>query len=310
MGMNIAASHKRASGLAVSALTVGLLVWLVAPHMGSVGHDLARVSPVMAVASVLMGVVALLLRGEVWRICLHAATGSEASRHELHAANSFGMLGNSVNHYMGPPMRISVLRRLLPHDTPRPAKMLACDVPVLLVEVSVALLFFAAAVGAAGLPWWLPLVGMAVICLLVSALWSLRRRWAEKSSFLEGFNIMASPQLKRMLVLILGAILLQFGRTYLLLWGVGLHPAFWQVAMTFCGTGLLGVLPLGPATSSGATMAIFGAQSATAAAAAGIMLTTAAMVAALVYAVWGGYVLARHLVSPTRPAMALAQVST
>jgi len=309
IGMQSSTSSRRNKicGALVSVAMVGALLFMILPRLGSIMNDLTKISPIAIGATVLMGIVALLLRGEVWRIALHATTGHQADRHELHAANSFGMLGNSVNHYMGPPVRISLLKRLLPSQTSGAMKMLACDVPVLLIEASVAMLLFAAAVGAAGLPWWLPLAGISVLMLIVGVLWSVRRHQVAKHSFWEAFNVLVSAKsLKRLSFLLFGAIILQFGRTYILLYAVGLHPAFWQVAITFCSTGLLGVLPLGPATSSGATMAIFGAQSATGAAAAGIIMTAAALVSAIVYAAWGVFVLVRHFIRREQQAVPAA----
>src|ERR1035438_5833810 len=112
MEMQAPSSSRRnkALGTLISVAMMGGLLFMILPRLGSVMQDLTKVSPLVIGASILMGVVALLLRGEVWRIALHAATGHQADRHELHAANSFGMLGNSVNHYMGPPVRVKIGR--------------------------------------------------------------------------------------------------------------------------------------------------------------------------------------------------------
>lgn len=287
--------RNRIINLFFGGATAAALGILIVPRAGSVLKDIMHISPFILGGTVVMGVAALLLRGEVWRVSLSAATGKDASRHELHAANSFGMLGASVNNYIGPPVRISLLRRLLPGQCPNPIKMLACDAPALLIEAGLAALLLASAIGAAGLAWWLPVAVIAIVSLLIGLLWSARRRWLTRYSFVEAFNLLARKRFfQKALLLVAATIMLQFGRTYLLLIGVGLHPAFWQVVVTFCTTGLLGALPLGPATSPGATMAVFGARSATMAAAAGMMMATAAFVAALVYAIWGLFVIIRH----------------
>jgi hypothetical protein len=173
--------------------------------------------------------------------------------------------------------------------------MLAADAPVILTEAGIAVLLFAAAVGAAGLPWWMPVAAGAAVLTLIGGLWTARRRLTHKATA-RGLNVLTSARhRKRMLLMIGAAVALQVLRTFILLHAVGLHPAFWQVAMTFCATGVLGILPLGPATSSGATFAVFGASSATAAASAGVIMTAMAFATALIYASWGASVIIRRL---------------
>jgi hypothetical protein len=183
---------------------------------------------------------------------------------------------------------------------PKTCQMLAADAPVILTEAGLAVLLFAAAVGAAGLPWWLPVAGAAAVLILIGGLWMARRHLSARATA-QGLNVLVSARhRKRMLIMISTAVGLQVLRTFLLLHAVGLHPAFWQVAMTFCATGVLGLLPLGPATSSGATFAVFGATSATAAASAGVIMTAMAFATALVYAFWGASFIIRHLVRKHR----------
>jgi hypothetical protein len=123
----------------------------------------------------------------------------------------------------------------------------------------------------------------------------LRRRLTHRSTA-QGLNVLVSAKYRKRMLLMIGlAVGLQFARTWLLLHAMDLHPHFWQVAMTFCATGVLGILPLGPATSSGATLAVFGAHAASAAAAAGMVMTATAFATALVYAFWGASVIIRRL---------------
>jgi len=281
------------SGVGI-CLATGALLALAIPNASHIITAAARVHPWIFALTLVLGVAALLLRSEVWRTCLEAC-GGETKRPDLYAANSFGMLGNAINHYVGPAVRVGTLRKIEPDSSPRPCQMFAADLPVLLTEASLATILFATAVGAAGFPWWLPVAVFGGICFLLSGLWTLRRRLASKALTLQGLNIMSSRvHMKRMIICISLAVAFQVIRTWLLLDGVGLHPAFWQVVMTFCATGVLGVLPLGPATSSGATLAVFSAQSTTAAAAAGMLLTGTAFAAAILFAIWGGIFLLRR----------------
>jgi hypothetical protein len=290
-----ARSHKKAlTGAVIFASAAGMSAMII-PRAGEIAKNISHVQAWVFVVTFVLGMMSLLLRGEVWRTCLGACAGKHSERRQLHAANSFGMLGNSLNHYVGPAMRISLLRQLDGETAPKPCQMLAADAPVILTEAGIAVLLFAAAVGAAGLPWWLPVAAGASVVTAIGGLWMARRRFAHVPTA-RGLSVLTQARSrKRMLTLITLAVGLQVARTFLLLHAVGLHPQFWQVAMTFCATGVLGILPLGPATSSGATFAVFGATSATAAAAAGVIMTALAFSTALVYALWGASVIIRRL---------------
>ena len=161
--INRARLHPKAllSGAVAALAIVGMAV-LIIPRAGHILSDISHVQVWVFAVALGLGLSSLLLRGEVWRTCLGACNGQHSDRQQLHAANSFGMLGNSVNHYVGPAMRIGLLRRLDGERSPRPWQMLAADAPVLLTEAGLACLLFAAAVGAAGLPLWLPLAAGAV----------------------------------------------------------------------------------------------------------------------------------------------------
>jgi len=280
----------------IALATCALLAVFAAPRAGDIVHDVTHIQPWVFAVTLVLGLTSLILRGEAWRTCLYACNSKHSPRKRLHAANSFGMLGGSVNPYVGPAMRIGLLRRLDGENSPRPGQMLAAEMPILLVEVGIAVLLFTAVVGAAGLPWWLPVVIGAVVLLLAGGLWLLRQRLVDHATA-QGLNVLISPRhRKQMLIILAVAIILQVARTWIFLDAVHLHPAFWQVVMTFCATGVLGILPLGPTASSGATFAVFGTVSTTTAAA-GVIMATMAFATALVYAAWGVSVVAHHLLS-------------
>lgn len=280
------------TGAATLAAMIALAVLFV-PRAREVMLAATNVPWWAFVLTIILGVASLLLRAEVWGVCL-GACGKVLPRRDVHAANSFGMLANGFNHYAGPAVRIGALRRLMP-DAPRPAQMVAADLPVLLAEAGLLVLLLGIGATAAGIAWYVPVSAAAGCLALVCGLWMVRNRFAHRPAT-HGLNVLLCRRSRhRMLALITVAVGFQVLRTWLLLEGVGLDPSFWQVAMTFIATGLLGVLPLGPTTSSGATLAVFGAQSATAAAAAGLVLTASAFAAAALYAGWGAVALLRRV---------------
>ena len=55
-------------------------------------------------------------------------------------------------------MRIAALRRAAPSDSPRPAVLVAAELPILVIEGALAALMSFTLVGPLGISWWVPLV--------------------------------------------------------------------------------------------------------------------------------------------------------
>ena len=116
----------------------------------------------MLAVAVLLQIVALLARSEAWHLTIEAAGGTVARR-VLYRASSMQVLGGVINGHLGVAARIAALRRSSPEVSPQVPTLIAAEFPILAVEATLAALTSFTLVGPLGLPWWLPLIGLAVI---------------------------------------------------------------------------------------------------------------------------------------------------
>ncbi len=103
-------------------------------------------------------ILALLARTEAWHVCVQRRPAASVGRRCLYRASSMGCVGNLLNAQLGAAARIAALRRSAPETAPRVPALIAAELPILLVEASLAALASFTLVGPLGLPWWLPLV--------------------------------------------------------------------------------------------------------------------------------------------------------
>jgi hypothetical protein len=133
--------------------------------------------------------------------------------------------------------------------------LIAALVPILTIEgVLAALTSFTL-----GLPWWLPLVLLAIAVALVSGLGTLANRWRE--GLWSGLAVLRSARGGvGVVALVLVAVFAQIARNWLMLHAVG----------------------------AAAVVVILGANGVALAAAAGVLLTATGTAGAIAYAAWAG----------------------
>jgi hypothetical protein len=73
------------------------------------------------------------------------------------------VLGGVINGQLGVAVRIGALRRSSPDVNPQVPTLIAAAFSILAVEATLAALTSFTSVGPLSLPWWLPLIGLAVI---------------------------------------------------------------------------------------------------------------------------------------------------
>jgi hypothetical protein len=110
--------------------------------------------------TVLLQIVALVARSEAWHLTIGAAGGT-VDRRVVYRASSMQVLGSVGNGNLGVAARIAALRRSSPPVSPQVPTLIAAEFPILAVEAMLAALASFTLVGPLGLPWWLPLVGLA-----------------------------------------------------------------------------------------------------------------------------------------------------
>jgi hypothetical protein len=251
-------------------------------------------------AAILLHVVWLVARSEAWHVCVGAA-GGEVSRRRLYRAASLGYLGNTFNGQFGLAVRIAALRRSAPVDSPAPSVLIAAELPIVVVEVSLAALTSFTLVAPLGLPWWVPLLCFAFGIGVIVGLTRLARD--RREGFWKGFAVMRGLHGRSSIVgLVVFAVLAQIARNWLVLQGIGVDASVLDATALLIGVAVLGLLPVGPSLGAAAAVVILGADGVAATAAAGALLTATAALGAVCFASWA-------LVDRLRPSAAALPAS-
>jgi uncharacterized membrane protein YbhN (UPF0104 family) len=238
---------------------------------------------ILAVA-ILLHVVWLVARSEAWHVCVGAA-GGQVSRRRLYRAASVGYLGNTFNGQFGLAVRIAALRRFAPRESPAPSVLIAAELPIVIVEVSLAALTSFTLVGPLGIPWWLPLVCLALGVGVIAGVTTVARD--RRNGFWKGFAVMRGLQGRSSIVgLVVFALCAQIARNWLVLQGIGVDASVLDATALLIGVAVIGLLPVGPSLGAAAAVVILGADGVAASAAAGALLTATALVGALCFASW------------------------
>jgi uncharacterized membrane protein YbhN (UPF0104 family) len=285
-----------------AAVVGGLVIFALAGRW----HEFATAAVgvpwwILSIAAALQ-LAALLARSEAWNLSVRAAGGT-VGRRRLFRAAGVGYVGNIANGELGFAMRIAALRRAAPLQTPKPLTLAATEVPILLVEATMAALAAFTLVAPLDLPWWMPL---GVFAAAVAALVGLRcvARHRRRGAW-RGLAVMRDARARNLVVaFVLVFIALQIARNWLLLEASGVNVSVFDATAVLIAVATLGVLPLGPSVGAGSAMLILGAEGAPAVAAAGVLMTATGAAGALAYGGWAisDHQLDRRLILRSLPA--------
>jgi uncharacterized membrane protein YbhN (UPF0104 family) len=240
---------------------------------------------VLAVAAALQ-LLALLVRSEAWHLCIGAAGGT-VDRRVLYRASSLGVLGSLMQGQLAVAARIAALRRSSPSVSPQVPTLIAAEFPILAVEGALAALTSFTLVGPLGLPWWLPLVFVAVMAAIGLGMRNLAARKGRE--LWRGLAAVRSPRIgSRVVGLVLVAVFAQIFRNWLLLHAVGVDASLFDAIAVLIAVVTLGQLPVGPSVGAAAAVLILGSSGVAAAAAAGVLTTVTGTVGGFVFAAWAG----------------------
>jgi hypothetical protein len=159
--------------------------------------------------------------------------------------------------------------------------------PILAVEAVLAALTSFTLVGPLGLPWWLPLICLAMIGAASAGLRQLalskgRELW-------RGLAIVRTLRSGSLLIgFVLVAVFAQIFRNWLLLHAVGVDASFFGAIAVLIAVVTLAQLPVGPSVGAAAAVLILGSDGVAAAAVAGVLLTVTGTVGGLTFAAWAG----------------------
>lgn len=278
--------HRMLVTVLGSLATAAILVFLLAGRRHEFADALSDATTAVLAVAALLQIVALLARSEAWHLTIEAAGGT-VDRRVLYRASSMQVLGGMLNGQLGVAARIAALRHSSPAISPQVPTLVAAEFPILAVEATLAALASFTLVGPLGLPWWLPLIGLAVIGVASAG---LRHLALEKGRELwQGLAVLRSLRGGSLVIgFVLVAVFAQIGRNWLLLHAVGVSASVFDAVAVLIAVSTLMQLPVGPGAGAAAAVLILGRDGVAAAAAAGVLLTVTGTVGGLCFAVWAG----------------------
>ncbi len=232
----------------------------------------------------LLHLASLITRGEAWNGCV-AAAGGTVPRRVVYRAAGIGSLASVISAQLGVAARIGALRRSAPETAPRIPAMVAAEVPIVAVEVTLAALFMFTLVGPLDLPIWLPFVA---ITLMLGAMLGLRGvARTRRAGVWLGLAALRDHQHRgRLVLLVIVEVVAQIARNWLILRAVGVNASVFDAIAVLIVTVSLSPLPIGPSVGATASVLILGAHGVAATTAGGVLLTVTGIVGALCFAAW------------------------
>ena len=266
--------------------TAAILVYLLAGRGDEFQAALSGTALWVVAATALLQIVALLARSEAWHLTIQAAGGT-VDRRVLYRASSVQVLGGMLNGQLGVAARIAALRQSSPEVSPQVPTLIAAEFPILAVEGMLAALASFTLVEPLGLPWWLPIVILAVIGTVSAGLRHLALRKARE--LWKGLAVLRSLRHGSGVVgFVLVAVFAQIFRNWLLLHAVGVDASFFDAIAVLIAISTLMQLPVGPGVGAAASVLILGSDGVAAAAAAGVLMTVTGTIGGLGFAAWAG----------------------
>ena len=182
-------------------------------------------------------------------------------------------------------MRITELRRTAPAEAPKAGALIAAELPIVVIEISLAAICSFTLIGPLGIPWWTPLIALAIAGGIVFALTRLADR--KREGFWSGIAVMRGLRHRNTIIgLTICAVLAQVFRNWLVLRGIGVDVTILDSVALLVAAAAIGLLPVGPTLGVTSSILILGSKGVAAVAAAGALLTATGAVGALCFASW------------------------
>jgi uncharacterized membrane protein YbhN (UPF0104 family) len=275
---------RRGVPIALGAALLAGLVAVLAGHRAAFLEAVRNVSWASLVVAALLHLGTVIARSEAWATSVHAA-GVRLDRRSIYQIASLGFAANVLAPSLGTALRIWALRAKAREEAMPVCALVATEVPVLALQGLVTASMSISLLAPLHAPWWITPCLLAAVGVAVAALARMARRTAGP---LRGLAALRSGRTRRrILAMLICVAACETARNLVVLHAVGLHAGPLDAMALLVGAGAVGVLPIGPGSSAGAAMLIFGAAGVGPAAAAGLLLTAAGFVADLAYAAWG-----------------------
>jgi uncharacterized membrane protein YbhN (UPF0104 family) len=284
-----------------------LLVLVLAGRRHEFATAISGAAPAILAVAVLGQIIALVARSEAWHLSIGAAGGT-VERRVLYRASSMQVLGSVLSGQLGVAARIAALRRSSPKLCPQVPTLIAAEFPILAVEATLAGLASFTLIGPLGLPWWAPLIGVAMVAAASAGLRRLALRTGH--ALWRGLAVARSRRGgSRLIGFVLLAVLSQVARNWLLLHAVGVHASPLDAIAVLIAVVTLSQLPVGPSLGAAAAVLILGRNGVAAAAAAGVLMTVTGTIGGMCFAAWAGadrLMIGSRGLRPVEPAAARA----
>jgi uncharacterized membrane protein YbhN (UPF0104 family) len=278
--------HRVAITVVGSVATAAILAFVLAGRRHEFTAALSGTAAWVLAVTTLLQIVALLARSEAWHLSIRAAGGT-IDRRILYRASSMQVLGSTLNGQLGVAARIAALRHSSPDVSPQVPTLIAAEFPILAVEAMLAAVASFTLVAPLGLPWWLPIIGLAVIGAASAGLRQLALRKGRE--LWRGLAVIRSWRGgSRVVGFVLVAVFAQIFRNWLLLHAAGVDASLLDATAVLIAVVTLGQLPVGPSVGAAAAVLILGRDGVAAAAAAGVLMTVTGTIGGLCFAGWAG----------------------
>jgi uncharacterized membrane protein YbhN (UPF0104 family) len=278
--------HRTAITVTGSVVSAAILALVLAGRRDEFGEALSSASVWVLIVTVLLQILALVSRSEAWHLTIEAAGGT-VPRRVLYRASAMGVIGGVLNAQVAVATRIAALRRSSPDISPRVPTLIAAEFPIVAVEAMLAALASFTLVGPLGLPWWLPIVFVAVFGAASAGLRHLALR--EARVVWKGLAVLRKARHGSLVVFfVLVAVFAQIFRNWMMLHAVGVDASFFDSIAVLIAVVALAQLPVGPSVGAAAAVLILGSDGVAAAAAAGVLLTATGTFGGLCFAAWAG----------------------
>ena len=278
--------HRTLITVVGSLATAAILAFILSGRRHEFAAALASAAAWVLAVTVLLQIVALLARSEAWLLTIEAAGGT-VGRRVLYRASSMQILGGVINGHLGVAARIAALRRSSPTVSPQVPTLIAAEFPIIAVEATLAALTSFTLIGPLGLPWWLPLIVLALAGVASAGLRHLALRKGRE--LWKGLAVLRSLSGGgRVVAFVLVAVFAQIFRNWMLLHAVGVDASFFDAIAVLIALVTLSQLPVGPSVGAAAAVLILGSEGVAAAAAAGVLLTVTGTVGGFCFAAWAG----------------------
>ena len=276
--------RRRAALSLLGALAVtGVLGFVLARRGGQFSTALHSAPIALLLLAVLLQILALLARSEAWNICVRAAGGT-VTRRLLFRAAGVGYLASLVNGSLGMAARIASLRRAAPESTPRVPALVTAEVPIITVEVALAAIFSFTLIAPLGVPWWVPVIAVAIVGGAVAAMRRVSK--LHRTGLWAGLAVVRNKGRGRLIAFTVLAVCAQVARNWLMLHAIGVNVSVFDAMALLIAMFTLGQLPVGPSIGPAAAVLILGTFGVAATAAAGVLLTVTGTVGSICYAAW------------------------